>query len=204
MLSFYECPPPAAIAEIPAITCIEDIGQIQKIIFQRRQATPTFATLVLPQTLANWTPLKAAVDSTKVQVTPFFEGFTITGVTALKEGGDDNSTLDGVAIVTGQSTPIANGNFRSLPVNVFESLEKYNGEPNLTVWFITEFGKIWGHSENGTTFEGVPITEWFIGDKEVLGKNTNNKNMFTFALRAGWTKKLKAVVPTDFNARYDL
>jgi hypothetical protein len=204
MLSIYECPLPAAITDIPAFLCGEDFGQIQKIVFQRRQSVPTFATLAAAQLLAAWTPLLAAIDDTKAQTTPFFENFVIPGVTAITEGGDDNTTLDGVAVVTGRSTPLATGNFRSLPADIFTAIEKYNGEPNLTVFFINEYEKVIGHSENGTTFEGIPITEFFIGDKDASGKNTNSKNLFQFALRAGWTKKVKFMTPTDFNPRYDL
>lgn len=204
MLAFCVCPAPAAIGAIPAFTCGEEFGQIQKIVFQRRQAAATFATVVAAGTLANWTTLKAAVGATKVVATPFFENFVIPGVEAITEGGDDNSTLDGTALVVGRTTPIATGNFRSLPGATFTALELYICEPDMTVFFINEYGQIIADSHDGTDVWGIPISEWFIGDKEVQGKNTSNKNMFRFGVRAGWTKKLKVITPVDFNARYDL
>lgn len=204
MLAFCTCPAPVEIPDITPFTCGEDFGQIQKLVFQRRQATPTFATLIAPQTLANWTTLKTASDATKVQTTPFFENFIVPPVEAITEGGDDNTTLDGVAIVVGEGTPIATGNFRSLPSATFEELQKFNCEATLTAFWINEYGKIIGYSGNGTTFEGIPMTEWYIGDKGINGKNTQDKNMFRFAMRAGWSKKLKQITPTDFNARFDL
>lgn len=204
MLAFCVCPIPTEIVAIPAFTCGEDFAQIQKIVFQRRQSVAPFATLAAAATLANWTALKTAADATKVVSTPFFENFVIPGVEAITEGGDDNTTLDGVAVVVGQTTPIPTGNFRSLPAATFAALQLYNCEPDLTVYFINEFGKIIVYSENGTTAAGIPISEWYIGDKNVAGKNSQDKNMFRFALRAGWQKKTKIVTPTDFNARFDI
>lgn len=204
MLAFCECPQPATIGAIPAFTCGEDFGQIQKFVFQRRQAAPSFATLVAAGTLANWTPLKAAVDSTKIVATPFFEGFTIPPVDAITEGGDDNTTLDGVAVVVGQTTPVGVGNFRSLPAAIFAALKLYNCEPDLTVFMINEFGKIIGQSPDGVMFTGIPVSEFFIGDKGVQGKNTQDKYNFRLAFRAGWSETIKIVTPADFDARYDL
>lgn len=204
MLGFCVCPAPTAIQSITAITCGEDFGQIQKLVFQRRQTTQPFDTVTEAGTLANWTTLKGATDSTKVVSTPFFENFVVPPVEAIKEGGDDNTTLDGVAIVVGESSPFATGNFRSLPVLQFEELQKYTCETDLTVYMINEFGKIIAYSSDGTKVAGIPITNWYIGDKGVQGKNTNDKNMFTFAFRPGWSKKTKIITPVDFDARFDI
>lgn len=204
MLPFCVCPAPSEIADIPAFDCGEDFGQIQKLVFQRRQSVASFATLVAAGTLSNWTTLKGATDSTKVVSTPFFENFVLPAVEAITEGGDDNTTLDGVAVVVGQTTPIATGNFRSLPSAIFEAIQLYNCEKDLTVYMINEFGKIIGYSANGTTFQGIPVSEFYIGDKSINGKNTQDKNMFRVAFRAGWSKKIKLVTPADFDARYDI
>lgn len=204
MLAFCDCPQPAAISAIPAFTCGEDFGQIQKLVFQRRQAAAPFATVVAAGTLANWTTLKAAVGNTKVVSTPFFENFIIPGVEAITEGGDDNSTLDGLALVVGRTTPVATGNFRSLPAATFVAIEKYACEPDMTVFMINEFSKIIGHSIDGTKVAGFPIQEFFIGDKGIEGKNTQNKSLFRFGLRAGWSKTAIVVTAVDFDPRFDL
>ena len=203
MLGFCVCPPAAAIPAITPFTCGEDFGQIQKFIFQRRSAA-VIATLVAAATLATWTALLAETDENKVVSTPFFENFVLPPVEAITEGGDDNTTLDGVARVVGQSTPTGTGNFASLPSATFEQLEQYNCEADLTVFMINEFSQIIGYSANGTTFAGIPVTNFFIGDKGLNGKNTVDKNMFRVSFRAGWSKKLKRVTGTDFDARYDI
>lgn len=201
MLAFCVCPPADALTAISPFTCGEDFGQIQKLALQRKQAAPPFATVADAGTLADWTTLKAATDATKVVVTPFFENFVIPPVEAILEGGDDNTTLDGAPIVVGQTTPAATGTFRSLPSAIFEQLQLLNCEANLTWYGINEFGKIIAYSANGTTIEGIPLTEFFIGDKGAQGKNTQDKSNFRFNLRAGWSKKLKIVTPVDFDAR---
>jgi hypothetical protein len=203
MLGFCVCPPPEALPSISAFTCGEDFGQIQKFIFQRRLSA-NIATLTAAALLATWTALLAETDVEKVTVTPFFENFVLPPVEALTEGGDDNTTLDGVARVVGRTTPTGTGNFASLPSSIYEELEVYNCEQDLTVYMINEFSQIIGYSANGTTFHGIPVTNFFIGDKGLNGKNTVDKNMFRVSFRAGWSKKLKRVTGTDFDARYDL
>lgn len=204
-LAICSCPPLAALPALTAVTCGEDFGQIQKFVFQRRQptGTPTFTTATA-LLIATWTPLLAEVDDTKVTVTPFFENFTIAPVEAIKEGGDDNTTLDGIAKVVGQTAPSGGGWFRSLPSANFEELEKYICEVDMTVYLINEAGKIIGYNPTGTEFYGIPYTDFFIGDKGIQGKNTNDKNNFTISFRPGWSKKLKYLTPTDFDARLDL
>lgn len=203
-LAICSCPPLSALPDLSEVTCGEDFGQIQKFVFQRRQSgagTFTTATALL---IATWTPLFAETDDTKVQSTPFFENFVIPGGEAITEGGDDNSTLDGIPIVVGQAAPAGSGRFRSLPTANFEELQKYICEVDMTVFMINEAGKIIGYNPTGTQFHGIPFTNFFIGDKSIAGKNTNDFNPFTIAFRPGWSKKLKFLTPTDFDARYDL
>lgn len=200
------CPLAAEITGIGDLTCGENMAQIQKIIFQRRQASasfPTFtgATLNGADLLASWTTLLAATDATKVTVTPFFENFLIPGAEAITEGGNDNTTLDGIEIVVGAGTPTATGTFRSLPGEILRQLKDYNCETDMTVFFINEFGNIIGSSANGTTFQGIPIQTFFIGDGDNNGKNTQDKTNFRFAMRYGWRDRLAFCVPSDFDAR---
>lgn len=208
MFASCACPGLTELAAIPAYTCGENLGQIQKLIFQRRQATgsPTFATLILPQTLANWTALLTETDNTKVVATPLFENFIIPPVEAITEGGDDNTTLNGVPLVVGASTISVTGNFRSIPAEILRALKAYNCEPNLTVFMVNEFDKIIGRTTTpaSTDFRGIPISEFFIGDGGAEGKNTQDKTMFRFNLTYGWRDNLKFVTPTDFSALFDL
>lgn len=206
MFASCACPGLTELNDINVLACGENLGQIQKIIFQRRTATP-FASLTAPQTLANWTALQnpdPGDEKEKITVTPFFENLIIPPVEAITEGGDDNTTLDGNIIIVGASTIGVTGNFRSLPAATLVQLKAYNCEADLTAYFINEYGKIIGYSANGTTFAGFEISEWFIGDGGSEGKNTQDKTMFRFNMRYGWRDKLKIITPSDFNARFAL
>lgn len=201
------CPLPAALTDISPVVCAQNLGQIQKIVLQRPQTTAPFPTqdaaIGGAAIIASWNVYKSSVDSTKVVTTPFFEAFTVPGSTAILEGGDDNTTLDGAAILVGASTPRGEGMFRGLPSEVLKEL-KANCEDNLTVFMINEFGQIIGTSFDGIVFSGIPITSLFIGDPAIEGKNTNDKTSFGFNVRYGWADNLAIVTPTDFDARTDL
>jgi hypothetical protein len=202
-LAFCVCPAVTALPDITDFTCGENFGQIQKLIFQRRQATQPFATVAAAQVRAGWEPFFDATDATKATRTPYVENFTIPGTVAKKEGGGDNSTLNGRAIPVDPDAVVAPGRFRSLPAAIFKILKQYACETDLTVYLINNAGKIIGHSVNGTTYGGIPISNFFISDKEALGFGTDDKNNFEFTLDPWWSTDLKYVTPTDFNALVD-
>lgn len=200
------CPQATAITTIPAMTCGENLGQIYKLAFQRRQTSAPFPTKVGSGAgdaglLASWTALKSASDSTKIQCTPKAENIIIPPAEKITEGGNDNTTTDGIPDVVGVSVIEATGQFRSLTGTLLTALKAYNCEESLSVYLINEFGYIIGYSANGTTFAGIPIYNWFIGDGGSEGKNTKDKTLFSFNLLYGWRNKLAIVSPADFNGR---
>lgn len=196
------CPPAAAITTIPSQSCDENIYQIQKFILARRQSAPAIPLIADAALLATWTALKAAVDGTKHQATPFVESVVIPQGTPILEGGDDNTTRDGNPVVVGGSQIRATGLFRGLPASILKVLKEYNCENSLMIYFINELGKIIGREDTTVvgSFTGIPITAFFIGDPGNDGKNTNDKAPVGFNLRYGWRDNLKFVTPTDFDA----
>ena len=203
------CPLPDAITTIDPLVCGENIGQIQKLVIQRRQAAPPFPAFTgggagSADILASWTAFKNAVDATKAQTTPFVTGLVIPAVTAIREGADTNETIDGVPDLLGETTPLITGMIRSLPASIRKQLKELVCYNDLTAYFINEFGKIVGQSPSGTDFQGIPIFQLHVGDPSNDGKNTVDKTAFEFALRAGWADDLVFVEPSDFDARNDL
>jgi hypothetical protein len=204
------CPPSASLEAIPSNDCGLNIGQIQKLIFQRKQATasPTVPAVADAADLATWTALKALTTNAKVIVTPFTEEVVVPRGTFIKEGGDDNSTLNGVALIVGAGFIPVTGVFRSLAQAVIRSLKKLNCEnyANLTVGFINEDGKIFGISTGAATtdFRLIPIYSFGIADAGAEGLNTHDKAPFEFGLKHGWRDNLVAITPADFDALTDL
>lgn len=203
MLGNCDCPPPAAIADIPVNDCGLSLKQIQKFILARRSAS-AFATLILPTVLANWTTKLTAVDSTKHQVSPFVESVVIPAATPILEGGDDNTTIDGNPIVVGTGQIRVEGMFAELSSAVLVALKTLNCENDLMIYFINQDGKIWGKNPSGTIFTGIPITSFFVGDGGNEGLNTRDKSPVSFNLRYGWRDNLVSVIPSDFDARLGL
>jgi hypothetical protein len=205
------CPKPSSLTDVLRATCKENLGQIQRFIFQREDAVDNvFATgkLGLITALASWTPLWIADDDTKVVSSPYVENFVIPKTEAATEGGGDNSTLDGVEMVIGANAATAIGQIAETPSSILASLRTLMCEPNLTVYMINQFGQIIGRdtlpNTPGTSVVGIPIQAFFVSDAGNDGLNTRDKADIRFGLPYGWRDNLAIVKPTAFNAKTQL
>lgn len=200
------CPLPAALTAITQPTCPFRFDQLVRIAFQRRQAVaaPPFATLADIQTLGDWTDYKAAVDSTKVVMSPIFAGCVIPPSEALTVGGNDNSTFNGIREYNGEGSVTATGVFKNLPsaskrdldLLSQESLASSVGVSNLTAYFINRSGYFFARNPSTTVYFGVPIFNFRVSDVGSEGFNAPNVNNFSFDLQAGWADRLLSVLPT--------
>lgn len=186
------CPLPAALTVIPAFNCGIQFDQIVKIAFQRRQdGDPSFDETDLITAKASWDPLLAAVGATKVVVSPVFTGFTIPASEPLVQGGNDNSTFNGIPEYNGEGSVTPAGQFKNVPVNVLnamdslsqESLASSVGKSNLTAFFITKDGMI--IHNNG---KGFPIYNFRVGTTGSEGFNAKNIAPFSFSLDPYWDR----------------
>lgn len=196
------CPLPTAITDIGKLDCPEDLGQILRIVFQRRVAGSTFVLLSNAATaLASWTAFEAAADDTKLQVTPIFDSFVVPVPEPVTEGGNDNTTPFGDQIITGVGFIAVTGRFRSVPNSVIKELKTLRCEQQLGVYLVNEFGKIWAKESTTTpgTYTPIPISNFFVSDAGSEGKNTNDFAPFGFNLREGWRDDISAITPADFD-----
>lgn len=195
------CPLPAAIVDIVEQDCQENFGQIAKVIFQRL-GTP-FADDVAIGTLLNWTPLLVAVDGTKASQAPLHENMVIPAGEAITEGGDDNTTTFGQAIIVGSGQVVVTGNYRGLQAQIARELKNFSSEAavfgNVGVYLVNEFGQIIADNKTGTELTPFPITSYFLSDVDNQGYNTNNKNMFQWNFRAGWSDNYIIADAIDFD-----
>lgn len=200
----FVCPKPAALTTIDKVTCPENYGQIQRLVFQR--AGYTFdapATDIL--LLASWTPLIAAVDGTKVVSTPFIEGFTIGQSEPITTGGGDNSTVDGVEIIEGSGPITAGGTFRGVPASIIAKLRLLMGEAinpgDLVMYMINQYGKIiCTEVAVGDKYTGIPLVSLFVPNAGNEGLNTRDASNFRFSLVDGWRDSCVILTP-GFNAK---
>lgn len=212
------CPNDGILEDIVPSDCPFDLKQIQRIAFATRgqiiwdSADGSGTGLAgVPQadsqidTKADWEVLRTAVDATKVVVTPLIGGDpVIEAGEAITEGGDDNTTLNGVQEVTGKSPSTFTCMFKSLAPASEKSMQALECD-NLEVYFFTEGGRIVAQQiEGGVTLKGFEIQSLFISDRNNSGFGTKDTNSMSFQLPAGWSNNLVLVDPIDFNPLYDI
>jgi len=207
------CPVSATLASVTIDNCPESIGQIQKLIFQRKFASAgvrnsiTIAGITPPDELATWTTLLAAADSTKVIVGPYIQGPTLEAGGPRTFGGGNN-TLGGVEVITGREPSTFEAMFHNMSQATIKDLKNFMCE-EIAVYMVDEFGRIIGESDdidNPTLYYPIPIANnsLFVGDKSFGGLEEPDMNMIRFQMLPNWSDDLYIVTPTDFEALTDL
>ena len=208
-----DCPEGAALENPGNDVCVEDMGQIQKILIQRKNSATGVpneidlaATLPTPEELAFWTALIAAVDGTKIIVTPTIHAPVIPATEKREYGGGD-ATAGGRTINLGASPAKCTGEFLQVKQAIIEVIKKYSCE-NISFALVGEDGRIWGQTDDNTTpttFRFINVNKTlFVSDKEAGNREGVDKNMFSYEFDEGWSDKLYAITPSDFDALNDL
>lgn len=196
------CPLPAALVTVQNPGCPENLGQIQKFIFQRKISNWVFDSTAGKNalTLASWTPLLVATDSTKIVVTPYADSVTITPGKVITTGGGDNSTLNGRKLNTGFNSTDVMGQFRSIPAEIIAQLKNLEYGEDLMCYMVNQFGQIIlqdlypGHK--GTELTGIPLFSPFFEDAGNEGFAKDDKANFGFAMDYGWRDSIVLIKPT--------
>ena len=202
-----KCPRGAALPDIPAVTCPESFGQIQKVAFVRLYKTDgtknKFVTASDIKLKASWTPLLTAADDTKIIISPYIQAPTAEAGAARTFGGG-NDTLGGIEEIIGREATPFTGVIRKAPQTVIKALKDLQCE-SIGVYLFDENGAIGAIA--GTT-EGdyfpIPIRSFFVGDKTLGGFEAPDSNAIQWSFLPNWSDDLKLIAPTDFNPLTDL
>lgn len=208
------CPAAAALTTIPAVTCAENFGQIQKVAFQRlRKADGTKNSFVTGNTTAidkkaAWTAAMAAADGGKIVVSPYIQAPTAEPGAARTFGGG-NETLGGVEQVIGREATAFTGVMRSVPQAVIKAMKALQCEAladNLGVYLFDENGAIAAIQDEttATTYYPIPIRSLFISDKGFGGLEAPDSNNIQWAFPPNYSDQLAIAIPSDFNPLTDL
>lgn len=189
------CPSSTAIEAIASLTCEEHFGQIQKVILQRSGYTFDGTAGKDITVLADWQTVFAAVDDTKAQITPYLRSAELVAGEKITVGGGDNSTLNGVAELVGVNPTEFTALLRGLTAEIITDLTAYNCESDLVVYFVNKDQKIICKDLGASSYTGIPIQEFFVGDKSNSGYATKDNNAISFSLKDGWSKDYGIVVP---------
>lgn len=194
----YICDDPEQLADIVETNCAiaERIGQIKKLAFQLKQAGDTFATgdIVLQ---ASWTALRAAIDDTKIVVSPRVTNLVIPASESIEQGGNDNSTIDGIPEYLGEGFVLVTGEIKSISAETYESLcaltklslsDRPSGT-NLTAFLISEGRGVTSNKSDADGRYGIPIYNWRISSPSLQGKNTLKTYNISFVMPSNWALK---------------
>jgi hypothetical protein len=207
-MSLCNCPAPTALTTVPSADCPFDLGQIQKIGFQRAGFTFDSGAVspTSPSVFADWTALKTATDSTKVVFTPLIGGDpVVVAGEAISEGGGDNSTMNGIEIITGVNPSKFSAMYRSMTPEQESAIKKLMCEPNLVVYFITDNQKIIVKKITTAQKKGLAIQAFFLGDRTNDGFGKKDSHKIQFSLPAGWSEDIEIITPeAGFNPLTDL
>lgn len=206
-----QCPAAASLTTIPNVACAENFGQIQKVAFQRlvkadgtKNSFTSTASILLK---ASWTALLAAVDGSKVVVSPYINAPADGGGDArMSSGGNDD--LGGVPEVLGGEPVQFTGQIRAVSQTVIKAMKSLQCEANagnLGVFLFDENGNIEAiKGETDGTYYPIPIRALFIGSKIHGNYDAKDSNAISWYYPDNYSDDLAIVVPTDFNPLTDL
>lgn len=205
-MDLFACPPAAALANVPSLTCPIRWEQVQKILFRRitGRAALTTATALLSATI---TPLLSATDNTKLLISPFLSNIVFPPNEILKEGGNDNTTLNGVPQLRGLGFVNVTGTLKNASAAQAAALGAITaetavqpGQTNIEAFFVNKDGKIIATNPSSTTVVGFPIYNWILTDVSSEGFGKDNVYNLSFDLAPGWSDKHLMLTPTDYSA----
>lgn len=194
------CPTPTSLTEIIASACGVNLKQIQRLAFQRIGSKfDSVSNGIL--TLAAWQAFMTASDNTKIVVTPLIGADpVIEAGEAIKNGGGDNSTMNGVEEIDGVNPAEFSCVFKSLPSETEKSMKALMCEgQSLVVYFILQGGKIAVKQiTSDTVHQGFRIYAPFVSDRSNSGFGTKDTVTMDFSLEEGYSNDLVILTP-EFN-----
>jgi len=190
------CSQPSCIASTVTVLnpCLQDVGQIQKMVFWRKgnSLTPVSTSLIE----ATWTTLLSATGDTKAIPTPFLGGVVIPA-SEPREFGGGNETRYGAPIRKGGGSVAVTANMYGEDQDVIAALKALRCEP-LEVILINEANQF--IYSDDSTFSGFPIVanSLFVSDKQIGGMDDADLNVLTFNLAPNWSDTLEITDVSTF------
>lgn len=192
MSLFDNCPLPAALPDILLQACGLNYGQIQKVAFWQKGATPFTAITIL--TKAAWDTATAAADNTKVLVTNYVTNFAIPNSAAVEQTSDTNiNAMPELQRGGNVKGTFMNRSITPAQITAMQSLTAFSqiqpGVTNLVFAMINEDNKIIYNSNGGDL--GIPVFNLFTSDTDITGTLGALNNVASeFYLKYGWSKNL--------------
>lgn len=203
--SALNCPLPSTLTSLTVTTCGERFGQIQKMAFRLKQSADTFteASIILK---ATWQGYLDSDTATKILVSDYMPNLVLPTSEPATFGGNDNTTINGLPLVTGYNLANGTATFLDLPS---EKVKEYStiitpqtsvgGDTNIEVFFFGEGGSIICQLDSAGKPKGFPLYNFIVSDVTSGGVNQPNIHNITFSLAPKWSENLVVYKPTAFN-----
>ena len=187
------CPAGAHLADLQIADCKESLGQIQKVIIQRRFSSAGVLNKIAATDIKSKTAmaaLAAAADGTKIIISPYIQNPTTTPGEARTFGGG-NQTLGGIEIVIGREPTTFTGVIYQEAQSVIKTLKTYSCE-KIGVFLIDENGNIGAIDEtgDGANYAPIPVDKFFVGDKNLGGYEEPDSNTISWSFYPNWSDNL--------------
>lgn len=204
------CPAGAHLTDLVIAECKESLGQIQKIIIQRKYQSAGLLNKISAADIKTKTAmagLAAAADGTKIIVSPYIQNPTTTPGEARTFGGG-NQTLGGIEIVIGREPTTFEGTIYQESQQTIKAMKNYSCE-EIGVYLIDENGNIGAIADdpaNPANFSPIPIRSFFVGDKNLGGYEEPDSNAISWSFLPNWSDNLVIIKQTelDYNPLTDL
>jgi hypothetical protein len=206
-MDLFACPLPESLESIPETDCPIRWDQVQKIGIRRIENRVSLNTTNI-LLLATFTPLLTAADDTKLLISPYLTNVVITPGEILSEGGNDNTTLNGVPQLRGLGFTSVTAQLKNASSETADALRALTaetasqpGQTFLEVLLFNKDGKIIDRKVSGsdTNLEGFPIYNFTVSDVGSEGFNRDNVNNISWQFAPGWSERHQMHTPTDFN-----
>lgn len=195
-----ECPLPAEISDITPNTCPISWDQIQKLVLFRKAAESGvnwFADAAAIAVEANWDTLLAETGDNKVVISPYFNNITFPESEFQEEGGNDNTTINGIPLFNGVAPVNVVSDIKGANSALIDQLDTYTceslaeqGVTNLRCMFIARGGKIIYKTTktDAVTPRGFEIYNFAVGDVSSQGLNSKNMNNISWHHPGYWSR----------------
>jgi len=189
-----QCPLDAVIPDLVDLDCPTKFGQIGKIAFQ--QVGNPFVDVT---DQAEWVTALAALDATKVQVTPTLHAQESTPPEPVTVGGaGDNTVYDGTIEVVSEGIYQINFSIRNPSPAVLNALKEYECE-------VSRLGIYMGGRDfviSNADQSAIPVSSLYVQSSPALNGNTDaNIAQVQMVLDAGWfANSLVSKIDFDFTS----
>ena len=195
------CPAGAHLADLQIADCKESLGQIQKVIIQRRFNSAGVLNKIAATDIKSKTAMAAlasAADGTKIIISPYIQNPTTTPGEARTFGGG-NQTLGGIEIVIGREATSFEGIIYQEKQSTIKTMKEYSCE-DIGVYLIDENGNI-GAIKDSTKdeYRPIPLRSFFVGDKNLGGYEEPDSNTIKWSFLPNWSDDLEIIKQTDMD-----